>query len=120
MATSRLSPLSSRPIEETSIIKIKHQAHPAPGSIVDPVNRADKDADLGRKVPSSPSSSFLHLSHFVLQIKLYGIISTFRQGKMPSNAQINATLKYVLAHSPVDTSQLSPDGQKLIDDVCDT
>jgi len=38
---------------------------------------------------------------------------------MPDNEQIDSTLKYVLTHSPVDTSKLSPDGQKLISDSRD-
>ena len=38
---------------------------------------------------------------------------------MPDNKQIDETLKYVLDHSPVDTSKLSRDGQKLIQDTRD-
>jgi len=76
-------------------------AKPASGSVVDPVNKANKDADVDRK------------------IRLYGVISAFRQGRMPSNAQIDSTLQYVLQHSPVDTSKLSSNGQKLISDTRD-
>jgi len=38
---------------------------------------------------------------------------------MPDNKQIDEALKYVIDNSPVDTSQLSPDGQKLIQDTRD-
>ncbi|KAF8874992.1 hypothetical protein BD779DRAFT_1450453 [Infundibulicybe gibba] len=76
-------------------------AKPAPGSVVDPVNKAAKDADVDRK------------------IRLYGVIEAFRQGRMPSNQQIDQTLQYVLDHSPVQLDKLSPDGKKLIQDTRD-
>ena len=38
---------------------------------------------------------------------------------MPSNEQIDKFLTYVTQHSPVDTSELSPDGQRLIQDSRD-
>jgi hypothetical protein len=38
---------------------------------------------------------------------------------MPDNKQIDETLKYVIDNSPVDTSQLSPDGRHLIQDARD-
>jgi hypothetical protein len=38
---------------------------------------------------------------------------------MPSNAQIDETLQYVIDHSPVDKFKLSPEGQKLIQDARD-
>ncbi|TFK35771.1 hypothetical protein BDQ12DRAFT_307288 [Crucibulum laeve] len=73
--------------------------HPAKGSVVDPVNKAAKDADVDRK------------------IRLYGVIEAFRQGRLPSNAQIDETLQYALSHSPVTVDKLSPDGKKLIQDT---
>lgn len=76
-------------------------AHPAKGSVVDPVIKADKEADVDRK------------------IRLYGVIEAFRQGRMPSNAQIDETLRYVASNSPVDVNALSPDGKKLIQDARD-
>jgi hypothetical protein len=36
---------------------------------------------------------------------------------MPSNVQIDETLKYVIDNSPVDKSKLSSEGQKLIQDI---
>ncbi|KDR71966.1 hypothetical protein GALMADRAFT_253273 [Galerina marginata CBS 339.88] len=74
-------------------------AHPAKGSVVDPVNKAAKDADVDRK------------------IRLYGVIDAFRKGKLPSNAQIDRTLQHVLDHSPVDVNKLSPEGRKLVQDT---
>ncbi|KAF9560678.1 hypothetical protein CPC08DRAFT_665210 [Agrocybe pediades] len=73
--------------------------HPVKGSVVDPIDRNQKEADVDRK------------------IRLYGVISAMRKGKLPSNAQIDETLSYVLRHSPVDTTQLSPEGRKLVQDV---
>ncbi|KZP14441.1 hypothetical protein FIBSPDRAFT_912787 [Athelia psychrophila] len=76
-------------------------AHPIKGSVVDPVVKADKEADVDRK------------------IRLYGVIEAFRQGRMPSNAQIDETLQYVTANSPVDENALSAEGRKLIQDARD-
>ena len=42
-----------------------------------------------------------------------------RQGRYPSNQQIDSALRYVLDHSPVDQGQLSPEGRKLIQDCRD-
>jgi hypothetical protein len=53
------------------------------------------------------------------QIRFYGVIEAFRQGRMPDNKQIDETLRYVKTTSPVDTDQLSPDGRKLIQDARD-
>ncbi|EPQ50351.1 hypothetical protein GLOTRDRAFT_141540 [Gloeophyllum trabeum ATCC 11539] len=75
--------------------------HPAKGSVVDPVNKQQKDADVDRK------------------LRLYGVIEAFRQGRLPDNQQIDRTLKYVLDHEPVDTSALSPEGKRLIQDTRD-
>jgi hypothetical protein len=47
------------------------------------------------------------------------VINAFRDGRMPSNAQIDQTLTYVLGHSPVDEKSLSRDGRVLIQDVRD-
>ncbi|KAF9457296.1 hypothetical protein BDZ94DRAFT_1326382 [Collybia nuda] len=74
---------------------------PAAGSVVDPVNKQAKDADVDRK------------------IRLYGVIEAFRLGRLPSNAQIDHTLQYVLDHSPIHTEKLSPDGKKLVQDTRD-
>jgi hypothetical protein len=38
---------------------------------------------------------------------------------MPSNAQIDETLRYVIDASPVDLNQLSPEGRKLVQDTRD-
>jgi hypothetical protein len=75
--------------------------HPAKNSVVDPVNKANKDADIDRK------------------IRLYGVIDAFRKGKLPSNTQIDQTMRYVIDNSPVDLDKLSPEGKKLIQDSRD-
>ncbi|CDS81922.1 uncharacterized protein SPSC_00104 [Sporisorium scitamineum] len=51
------------------------------------------------------------------KMRFFGVIQAFREGRYPDNQQIDDTLKYTLANSPVDTSKLSPDGKKLIQDV---
>jgi len=75
--------------------------HPAPGTVVDPVNREQKDADIDRK------------------LRFYGVIEAFRQGRMPDNSQIDRTLAFVRDHPPLDINKLSPEGNKLIQDVRD-
>jgi len=51
------------------------------------------------------------------QLRLYGVIQAFRQGRMPTNQQIDETLAYVVEHSPVDLQKLSPEGRKLVQDL---
>ncbi|KAF8639373.1 hypothetical protein AX17_001529 [Amanita inopinata Kibby_2008] len=75
--------------------------HPAPGSVTAPVDKREKDKDIERK------------------LRFYGVIQALRKGRLPSNKQIDRTLKYVLDHSPVDVDRLSPEGRKLINDVHD-
>jgi hypothetical protein len=75
--------------------------NPAKGSVTVPNNAANKQADVERK------------------FKLYGVISAFRQGKMPNNEQIDETLRYVLDHSPIPQNELSPEGRALIQDTKD-
>lgn len=72
--------------------------HPSKYAVPAPVDRSEQAADVDRKL------------HF------YGAIEAFRQGRYPSNQQIDAALKYVLDHSIVDHAKLSADGQKLIQD----
>ncbi|KAI0028014.1 hypothetical protein K488DRAFT_90191 [Vararia minispora EC-137] len=75
--------------------------HPPKNAVASPVNKANKDADIDRKM------------------RLYGVVEAFRQGRMPDNAQIDRTLKFVLEHSPVDEAKLSSDGRKLVQDSRD-
>ncbi|KAF8326038.1 uncharacterized protein EI90DRAFT_2930862 [Cantharellus anzutake] len=75
--------------------------HPSKLSVTSPNDPQAMQADVDRK---------LHL---------YGVIQAFRQNKYPDNKQIDETLKYVIEHSPVDQSKLSPDGRRLIQDVQD-
>ena len=62
---------------------------------------------------------FLSLMLCSPQLRFYGVIEAFRQGRYPSNQQIDSALRYVLDHSPVDQDQLSPEGRKLIQDCRD-
>ncbi|KAJ2922652.1 hypothetical protein H1R20_g14446, partial [Candolleomyces eurysporus] len=72
---------------------------PSKNAVVDPVDKNLQAADVERK------------------LKFYGVIQAFHKGRLPSNAQIQETLTYVVDHSPVDVSQLSPEGKKLVQDV---
>lgn len=40
-----------------------------------------------------------------------------RQGRYPSNAQIDATLEYVLRNPPAETKKLSKEGRMLVQDL---
>ncbi|RXW16225.1 hypothetical protein EST38_g9633 [Candolleomyces aberdarensis] len=72
---------------------------PSNNAVVDPVDKNLQAADVERK------------------LKFYGVIQAFHKGRLPSNAQIQETLTYVIDHSPVDVSKLSPEGKKLVQDV---
>lgn len=74
---------------------------PQQGSVTDPVNRTKLEEDVGRK------------------LKLYGVINAFKESRMPTNEQIDTTLKYVLNHSPVPENELSAEGRQLIQDSRD-
>jgi hypothetical protein len=93
--------------------------HPAKGSVVDPIVSAKKEADVDRKVCCvSPRHSDQCLIQ-LLQLRLYGVINAFRDGRMPSNEQIDETLTYVINNSPVNEKDLSADGRRLIQDCRD-
>jgi hypothetical protein len=42
------------------------------------------------------------------------IIQAFREGNLPSNEQIDKALLRAEQHSPIETKNLSGDGQKLV------
>lgn len=73
--------------------------NPSGNAVVSAVGSHQKAADVDRKM------------------RFFGVIQAFREGRYPDNQQIDDTLKYTLANSPVDTNKLSPDGKKLIQDV---
>ena len=50
---------------------------------------------------------------------LYGVVEAFRNGRLPTNDQIDKTLQYILDHSPVDVHKLSPEGRNLVQDTKD-
>lgn len=96
---------------------------PAAGAVMEPVNKDEQAADIDRKVSlleylTTPFCPWFEPPNYV-QIRLYGVIQAFRDGRLPNNAQIDHTLDYVLNHSPVDQDQLSREGRKLIQDVKD-
>ncbi|KAF9444701.1 hypothetical protein P691DRAFT_763168 [Macrolepiota fuliginosa MF-IS2] len=75
--------------------------HPAKDAVASPTNKAEKEADISRK------------------IRLYGIIEAFRKGRLPTNVQIDNGLKYIHNNSPVDVDLLSPEGRRLVHDTRD-
>ncbi|KAI8986640.1 hypothetical protein BD414DRAFT_486634 [Trametes punicea] len=74
---------------------------PAANSVVEPVDKKTQAADVDRK------------------LRFYGVVKAFSESRMPTNEQIDRFLKYCLEHSPVDVKDLSPDGQRLIQDTRD-
>lgn len=50
---------------------------------------------------------------------LYGVVEAFRNGRLPTNGQIDKTLRYILDHSPVDVHKLSPEGKNFIQNTKD-
>ncbi|EJD07781.1 uncharacterized protein FOMMEDRAFT_16402 [Fomitiporia mediterranea MF3/22] len=75
--------------------------NPQAGAVTDPVNKQQKDADVDRK------------------LRFYGVIEAFREGRLPDNQQIDETLRYVKDNAPMDVGELSPEGQRLVQDVRD-
>lgn len=73
--------------------------NPAPNAVVSAVDSKANTADVDRKM------------------RFFGIIQAFREGRYPDNQQIDDTLKYTLANTPVNTDKLSPEGKKLIQDL---
>ncbi|KAJ7807352.1 hypothetical protein B0H14DRAFT_3091268 [Mycena olivaceomarginata] len=51
------------------------------------------------------------------KIRLYAAISALRNSRLPTNAQVADTIKYVKANPPVDESKLSDEGRKLVGDI---
>ncbi|KAL8287370.1 hypothetical protein RQP46_003822 [Phenoliferia psychrophenolica] len=76
----------------------RSQPNPAPNAVTSPTRTSEKNADLERKV------------------RLFGVVNALREGRYPSNQQIEHTLDYVLNNSPIETKKLSKDGKTLIED----
>lgn len=50
---------------------------------------------------------------------LYGVVEAFRNGRLPTNDQIDKTLQYILDHYPIDLHKLSPEGRHLVQNTQD-
>ncbi|KAL7283990.1 hypothetical protein ACG7TL_001263 [Trametes sanguinea] len=74
---------------------------PAANSVAEPTDKKIQAADVDRK------------------LRFYGVVKAFGESRMPTNEQVDKFLKYCLEHSPVDVRELSPDGQRLIQDTRD-
>ncbi|KAK3302304.1 uncharacterized protein B0T15DRAFT_542575 [Chaetomium strumarium] len=75
----------------------------APPNVNKPVDVKQKEADVNRK------------------LQIYGIISAFQNGKVPSNDQIDVALNSFLESKALSSpsQKLSTEGRKLVDDVRD-
>jgi hypothetical protein len=47
------------------------------------------------------------------------MVEASRNGRLPTNDQIDKTLPYILDHSPVDIHKLSSEGRKVVQDMKD-
>ena len=68
---------------------------------------------------STPALIQRHAHFSSSQMRFYGVIEAFRQGRLPDNTQIDETLKYVRDNSFLNINELSSGGQNLIQDVRD-
>ncbi|EOQ98692.1 hypothetical protein J056_003212 [Wallemia ichthyophaga EXF-994] len=51
------------------------------------------------------------------KMRLYSVITALKSGLLPSNDQIQQTLKYASSHAPFDINVLSDDGKILVNDT---
>ncbi|KAH7100372.1 hypothetical protein BKA62DRAFT_706845 [Auriculariales sp. MPI-PUGE-AT-0066] len=72
--------------------------HPSARSVTAPTDPKEQQADVERKM------------------RFYGILQAFRNGRLPTNPQVDETLAYVREHTFVDNKSLSPEGQRLGED----
>ncbi|KAE8229396.1 hypothetical protein CF326_g5632 [Tilletia indica] len=72
---------------------------PASNAVTRAADPKDVQADVDRKM------------------RFYGVLQAFREGRYPTNQQIDDTLKFTIDASPVDLDKLSPEGRKLVEDV---
>jgi len=75
--------------------------HPGPMGVTVAASGKELEADVQKKM------------------KLWGVISAFRDGRLPDNKQIDNAMEYAVNHSPVDLKNLSPEGRVLVDDSRD-
>lgn len=73
--------------------------NPPKDSVAAPTVKVDQERDVDRK------------------LRLYGVIKALRNGRMPDNAQLDASLLYARDHSLINAAKLSTDGQKLVVDT---
>ncbi|CAD6931994.1 unnamed protein product [Tilletia controversa] len=73
--------------------------HPSKDAVTRAADPKDVAADVDRKM------------------RFYGVLQAFREGRYPTNQQIDDTLKFTIEASPVDLDKLSQEGQKLVEDV---
>ncbi|EJD40905.1 hypothetical protein AURDEDRAFT_153456 [Auricularia subglabra TFB-10046 SS5] len=79
-------------------------------------NVSEKPPANAVTVPNDPQALQADVQR---KMKFYGVIQAFRNGRMPTNAQIDETLSYVRDHPPIDVNKLSPEGRKLTEDTRD-
>ncbi|EEH21195.2 hypothetical protein PABG_03426 [Paracoccidioides brasiliensis Pb03] len=74
---------------------------------------------MDRSAVNVPTDPQLKENDINRKLQLYGIYSAFKNGKVPSNKQIDVALNSLLASEALSspTDKLSPEGQALIKDV---
>lgn len=72
--------------------------HPSAMSVVDPIDKNTMHADVDRK------------------LRFYGAIAAFRESRMPSNEQLDRFIGHVSDATLSNSNNLSPEGQKLVQD----
>ncbi|KAI0737543.1 hypothetical protein C8Q80DRAFT_1276300 [Daedaleopsis nitida] len=75
--------------------------HPAAGSVTEPIDRQKLQTDVDRK------------------LRLYGVFTAMKQSRLPTNDQIDAILAHFSDTTLSNPDNLSPEGQKLVQDTSD-
>lgn len=97
---------------------------PPKNAVTHTVSTKQRQADVDRKVSRGRSDTLFGLDSLheeveftcLVQIKFFGVIQAFREGRYPDNKQIDETLRYVERNSPINLDELSDDGRKLVTD----
>ncbi|WVN90208.1 uncharacterized protein L203_105444 [Cryptococcus depauperatus CBS 7841] len=84
-----------------------------------PATKSEITQKPGKMSVTQPMQSQKAESNVQTGLKMWGVIQAFREGRLPSNTQIDKVLDYAVEHSPVDLTKLSPEGRVLIDDFRD-
>ncbi|BGP41732.1 hypothetical protein JCM10449v2_005723 [Rhodotorula kratochvilovae] len=79
----------------------------------------DVSENPAKNAVTSPTDAQVKATDTDRKIKMLGVLSAFREGKVPDNEQCVKALDYAINHSPIDERKLSKDGQTLVEDTRD-